>query len=137
MNKTPEQVALEKWSSYFTQDGNITDITTAIKGVVFAVIEHLTPQIESKARAAAIEDFLDAIRHPDGKDFEELRDLAPAPAGHVCVSINPSPVLIDSMCVRYRHDFGFLDDRLKDSMRITMRQLHEEVVGKGYYRGPL
>jgi hypothetical protein len=82
-------------------------------------LAYATPSIEAKARAAAIDDAKSKISQ------------------HVCVSINPSPVLIDSMCVRYRHDFGLLCDRVKDSIRITMRQLHEEVVGKGYYRGPL
>ena len=46
----------------------------------------------------------------------------------------PDPKLIDSMCLRYRHDFGFLDLQEQNSIRVTMMQLWEEVVGKGFYR---
>lgn len=46
----------------------------------------------------------------------------------------PDPALINSMAMRYRHDFGLLDQREQDSIRTTMRQLWEEVVGLGFYR---
>lgn len=46
----------------------------------------------------------------------------------------PDPKLIDSMAMRYRHDFGLLDKQHKDSIRTTMVQLWEEVVGKGFYK---
>ena len=46
---------------------------------------------------------------------------------------NPNPKLIDSMAMRYRHDFGLLDKQQQDSIRTTMIQLWEEVVGKGFY----
>lgn len=46
----------------------------------------------------------------------------------------PDPALIDSMALRYRHDFGLLDERTKESIRVTMRQLWEEVVGIGFYK---
>jgi hypothetical protein len=42
--------------------------------------------------------------------------------------------LIDSMAMRYRHDFGLLDKQQQDSIRTTMIQLWEEVVGKGFYK---
>jgi hypothetical protein len=45
----------------------------------------------------------------------------------------PDPKLIDSMCMRYRHDFGLLDDFHKKSIRTTMIQLWEEVAGVGFY----
>lgn len=47
----------------------------------------------------------------------------------------PDPALIDSMALRYRHDFGLLDEQTKNSIRTTMRQLWEEVVGLGFYKG--
>lgn len=47
----------------------------------------------------------------------------------------PNPVLIDSMASRYRHDFGMLDSAEQESIRVTMRQLWEEVVGLGFYKG--
>ena len=48
--------------------------------------------------------------------------------------MKPDPKLIDSMSMRYRHDFGFLDQTQKDSIRTTMTQLWEEVVGLGFYK---
>ena len=48
--------------------------------------------------------------------------------------MKPDPKLIDSMAMRYRHDFGFLDQAQKDSIRVTMTQLWEEVVGLGFYK---
>ena len=48
--------------------------------------------------------------------------------------MKPDPKLIDSMAMRYRHDFGFLDQTQKDSIRVTMTQLWEEVVGLGFYK---
>jgi hypothetical protein len=48
----------------------------------------------------------------------------------------PDPKLIDSMCLRYRHDFGMIKDEAeKNSLRVTMTQLWEEVVGVGFYAG--
>jgi hypothetical protein len=46
----------------------------------------------------------------------------------------PDPKLIDSMAMRYRHDFGLLEEPHKESIRITMKQLWEEVVGLGFYK---
>ena len=50
--------------------------------------------------------------------------------------MKPDPKLINSMAVRYRHDFGFLDEQTQNSIRTTMTQLWEEVVGKGFYKVP-
>ena len=47
----------------------------------------------------------------------------------------PNPELIESMSYRYRHDFAFLDSKHQEAIRTTMKQLWEEVVGKGFYRG--
>lgn len=48
--------------------------------------------------------------------------------------MKPDTKLIDSMALRYRHDFSFLDETQKDSIRTTMTQLWEEVVGLGFYK---
>lgn len=45
----------------------------------------------------------------------------------------PDPILIDSMATRFRHDFGLLSEKEKQSIRTTMTQLWEEVVGIGFY----
>ena len=46
----------------------------------------------------------------------------------------PDPKLIDSMAMRYRHDFGLLTDSEKESIRITMKQIWEETAGLGFYK---
>jgi hypothetical protein len=46
----------------------------------------------------------------------------------------PDTKLIDSMAMRYRHDFGLLDESQKEAIRTTMKQLWEEVVGLGFYK---
>lgn len=48
----------------------------------------------------------------------------------------PDPALIDSMAMRYRHDFGLLLEGSdeKEVTRRVMRQIWEEVVGLGFYR---
>jgi hypothetical protein len=60
------------------------------------------------------------------KDGEIIEETKPKP--------QPDPQLIDSMAMRYRHDFGFLDEKHKESIRTTMKQLWEEVVGLGFYK---
>jgi hypothetical protein len=60
------------------------------------------------------------------KDGELIEETKPKP--------QPDPQLIDSMAMRYRHDFGFLDEKHKESIRTTMKQLWEEVVGLGFYK---
>jgi len=37
--------------------------------------------------------------------------------------MKPDPKLIDSMALRYRHDFSFLDETQKDSIRTTMTHI--------------
>lgn len=48
----------------------------------------------------------------------------------------PDPALIDSMAMRYRHDFGLLTEQQQNSVRRKMIQLWEEVVGLGFYKQP-
>jgi hypothetical protein len=70
------------------------------------------------------------------------------PEGHVVVPVEPTPELLMSMAVRYDHGLGipgYYDQeifsksgithaqRLEATLR-TMSQLHEEVVGTGFYR---
>ena len=46
----------------------------------------------------------------------------------------PDQLLIYSMALRYRHDFGILTFEEQQSIRVTMTQLWEEVVGLGFYK---
>jgi predicted nucleic acid-binding protein len=51
----------------------------------------------------------------------------------ITIPVEPDRALLASMAMRYRHDFGLLDKRAQESLISTMRQIHEEVVGKGFY----
>ena len=80
------------------------------------------------------EDGIEEWFHPNGnitktrlwKDGKLIEEIKPKP--------QPDPQLIDSMAMRYTHDFGFLDEKHKESIRTTMKQLWEEVVGLGFYK---
>lgn len=56
-----------------------------------------------------------------------------APAGFVLVPVKAPESLLNSMAMRNNHGFWLLDKNIQNSMKINMRQLHEEVVGKGFY----
>lgn len=69
------------------------------------------------------------------------------PKGYALIPIEPTEALLESMAVRYDHGLacpGYYDqamfksdishkERLESTVR-TMRQLHEEVVGVGFYK---
>lgn len=52
----------------------------------------------------------------------------------ILVSRNPPEGLLVSMAYRHRHDFGLLDESQQKIILGEMRQLHEEVVGLGFYK---
>jgi hypothetical protein len=55
-------------------------------------------------------------------------------AGFVVVPKEPTKGLLTSMAIRHDHGFfaGYTDDEREAVLR-SMRQLHEEVVGTGFY----
>ena len=64
---------------------------------------------------------------PMDKFRKLLKDNAIAPR-------EPSDGLLVSMAMRNNHGFGLLSESAKASALIPMRQIHEEVVGIGFYR---
>ena len=52
-------------------------------------------------------------------------------------TLEPDQALLQSMAMRYRHDFGLLDSKHQAAILVTMRQLWEEVAGLGFYRPPV
>lgn len=82
------------------------------------------------------------------KEFLDILGAEVIPKGHVVVPSEPTNTLLMSMAVRYDHGLGipgYYDQELFSGSGIThaqrlqaalttMRQLHEEVVGKGFYR---
>ncbi|MBX5021177.1 hypothetical protein [Rhizobium lentis] len=77
-----------------------------------------------------------------------LAIAAPPAIGFVTVPVEPPEALLKSMAIRYDHGLGvpgYYDQqvfgaenvghaRRLESTMTTMRQLYEEVVGKGFYR---
>lgn len=79
---------------------------------------------------------------------ERRQQAASVPKGYVLVPVEPTDALLRSMAVRYDHGLGvpgyydqelFSGSGLTHARRLeaaltTMRQLHEEVVGKGFHK---
>ncbi|WP_227699369.1 MULTISPECIES: hypothetical protein [unclassified Raoultella] len=59
-----------------------------------------------------------------------------APPGYVMVPRVPSQAHLNSIAMRYRHDFYLLNDAQKDSALATARQMYEECSGQGFYTLP-
>ena len=55
------------------------------------------------------------------------------PEGFVVVPKTNSDKGIESMAMRYRHDFPLLDADYQEAIKSQMRQLYEEAVGIGFY----
>lgn len=90
-----------------------------------------------------IEQLLLNYRNPDRKKV--LLDKIAATVDAASLPKEPPPALIESMCLRYAHDFGLDKDpdvplscgwtpEGREALRRTMRQLYEEVAGHGFYR---
>lgn len=58
------------------------------------------------------------------------------PDGYVMVPKVPSQAHLNSIAMRYRHDFYLLNDAQKDSALATARQMYEECSGQGFYTLP-
>lgn len=54
--------------------------------------------------------------------------------GIVTIPIEPTDALLASMAMRLDHSFGLMDEESRKSLMSSMRQLHEEVVGTGFYK---
>jgi hypothetical protein len=124
------------WEMFYP-NGNIFLRTPYKGGNMDGIQEDFDEQGNIKWRIPYKGGKIDGIEerfHPNGniiktyvwKDGELIEETKPKP--------QPDPQLIDSMAMRYRHDFGFLDEKHKESIRITMKQLWEEVVGLGFYK---
>lgn len=67
-------------------------------------------------------------------ELAELRKRVCVPEGCVVVPVEPTPEHIDSIAMRYRHDFGLLPEDQRDNLRRFARQLYEECTGQGFYK---
>jgi len=66
----------------------------------------------------------------------ELRKRVCVPEEYVVVAVEPTPGHIDSIAMRYRHDFGLLPEDQRDNLRRFARQMYEECTGQGFYKLP-
>lgn len=80
--------------------------------------------------------------YAQGKRIADLLDAAKesryaaqpqVPEGYALTPIEPADGLLISMACRGRHDFGLLSRGMQESIMGSMRQVHEEVVGAGFY----
>ncbi|EQB2482748.1 hypothetical protein ACYHJB_004480 [Klebsiella michiganensis] len=91
-------------------------------------------------------DFDEMTLEMDREEFAALRrkitelkqaDISPViPDGYVMVPKVPSQAHLNSIAMRYRHDFYLLNDAQKDSALATARQMYEECSGQGFYTLP-
>jgi hypothetical protein len=108
MDKTPGMIvdaALAQWPhTLHVKWEHATDEWRAhCEIVAAAVIAHATPSIEAEARAAAITDAFNAAwdlskcTRPEYDDVcVAIRSIAAAPAGFVCVPIEPTQKMLES-----------------------------------------
>jgi len=54
----------------------------------------------------------------------------------VTIPIVPPEALIDSMCLRFDHSFGLMDENQKQVLRSDMRKVYEEITGVGFFQWP-
>ncbi|WP_323081964.1 hypothetical protein [Klebsiella variicola] len=72
---------------------------------------------------------------PKTGEVQNTNDPA-IPDGYVMVPKVPSQAHLNSIAMRYRHDFYLLNDAQKDSALATARQMYEECSGQGFYTLP-
>lgn len=58
------------------------------------------------------------------------------PDGWLLIPAKPSQAHLNSIAMRYRHDFYLLNDAQKDSALATARQMYEECSGMGFFTIP-
>jgi hypothetical protein len=109
-NSKGQEEGIWEW---FYENGNIRIRTPHKEGKIDGIVECFDEQ----------GNIIKTYVWKDGKLIEETKP-----------ELQPDPQLIDSMAMRYTHDFGFLDEKHKESIRTTMKQLWEEVVGLGFYK---
>jgi hypothetical protein len=75
---------------------------------------------------------MEAIKMSKWSEFLAALAASPTekPAGD-----KPDPALLVSIAIRLRHDFGLLSESEKTNCLAQARQVWEEVMGRGFYRG--
>ena len=77
--------------------------------------------------------WFEAIRYNTAWKAWQAAKAQAVPKGFVLVPKTNSDKGIESMAMRYRHDFPLLDANYQEGIKSQMRQLYEEAVGLGFY----
>ena len=77
--------------------------------------------------------WFEAIRYNTAWKAWQAAKAQAVPEGFVLVPKTNSDKGIESMAMRYRHDFPLLDANYQEGIKSQMRQLYEEAVGIGFY----
>ena len=72
------------------------------------------------------------VKQASWEMWQQAQKVA-VPDGFVLVPKTNSDKGIESMAMRYRHDFPLLDADYQEGIKSQMRQLYEEAVGLGFY----
>ncbi len=117
-----------------------------LRAVIKLGIEESLSRLKDNPSDGMVDSIIAVLRINLMRDPSLIDNLV---SGWVRVPITPSPGLINSMCIRYAHDFGVDKQEIakgvttgwtkeeREALRTTMRQIHQEVVGTGYYRPDL
>jgi hypothetical protein len=95
---------------------------------------------QSGARQGVLTKSLEGVEDTFTFNYDQLTKFAgliqamAVPDGYVVVPVEPTIEHLNSMGMRSRHDFGLLDEQQQESIRRSMRQLHEEAIGQGFYK---
>ena len=77
--------------------------------------------------------WFEAIRYNTAWKAWQAAKAQAVPEGFVLVPKTNSDKGIESMAMRYRHDFPLLDVDYQEAIKSQMCQLYEEAVGLGFY----
>lgn len=91
----------------------------------YAELEAMTPE-ERAEHDAGIEEFKAMLPQPSPV----------VPDGYVMLPKVPTQAHLESIAMRYRHDFFLLEGTPRDSALATARQMYEECSGQGFYSLP-
>ena len=126
-------------------------------------IRILCDELEESARSNEhLEAMLNAVIEAAGEDWQDVDDLPNVikrmrqelelksasgypvitsqnmivPDGYVMLPKVPTQAHLESIAMRYRHDFFLLEGTPRDSALATARQMYEECSGQGFYSLP-
>lgn len=99
----------------------------------YAYVGYQAAKAESHKQAALYQFEINHLAQANEQWREKAAKAQAIPEGFVLVPKTNSDKGIESMAMRYRHDFPLLDANYQEVIKSQMRQLYEEAVGLGFY----